>query len=78
MNEDEKYIIYTNDTDLQTAALAILLNSKQIAETNKNAKFMANIRGDIVGIEVFLNEQSKRIDVSYLITVQEALQLDEE
>ncbi len=77
---NEKYILYTNEVDLQTAALAILLNSRQIAEATKNTRLMANIHGDVVAIEISFNEQSKRLDVSYLQTVQEALvfSLDEE
>ena len=75
---NKKYIVYTNDVDLQTATLAILLNSRQIEEATSNTKLMANIRGDVVGIEISFNEQSKRVDVSYLQTVQEALHLDEE
>lgn len=75
---NDKYILYTNDVDLQTAALAILLNSRQIAEAAKNTKLLAHVRGDIVGIEVSFNEQSKRVDLTYLQTVQEAMHLGEE
>lgn len=75
---NEKYIIYTDDVDLQTAALSILLNSRQIAEATKNTKLMANVHRDVVGIEISFNEQSKRVDISYLQTVQERLHLDEE
>ena len=75
---NKKYIVYTNDVDLQTATLAILLNSRQIDEATKNTRLMANVRGDMVAIEVSFNEQSKRVDVSYLQTVQEALHFDEE
>lgn len=73
---NEKYIIYTNDVDLQTAALAILLNSRQIAEATKNTKLIANVHRYVVGIEISFNEQSKRVDIFYLQTVQEALALD--
>lgn len=75
---NKKYIVYTNDVDLQTATLAILLNSRQIDEATKTTRLMANVRGDIVAIEVSFNEQSKRVDVSYLQTVQEALHFAEE
>ncbi len=74
----EKYIIYNHDVDFQTATLAILLNSHQIAEATKTTRLMANVRGDVVAIEVSFNEQSKRVDISYLQTVQEALAFDEE